>query len=83
MNGNTQGNQSEVSQIRERIAREHQMAMWAQTGLQSGTARHRYINRRMENIAQEKAVLDNLVGSGRSNSIVTDILESDHPPRSH
>jgi hypothetical protein len=76
-------NRSEVARLREQIAQEHQAAEWALTGLANGTAKHRFITRRMERIGDHQQRLASLIGEKESMQIVCGIFESDPPPRSH
>lgn len=80
----TEGNQSEVSHIRQQIAREHHMAEWARTGLIVGTAKHRFISRRMDAIGRQQEALASLIGEEASMQLVVALFEGDSPPpRSH
>jgi hypothetical protein len=55
--------QSEVAQLRQRLADEYQAAQWGLTGLASGTSRHQVITAKMENIGKAFEALTEVVGS--------------------
>ncbi|QBD80462.1 hypothetical protein EPA93_32615 [Ktedonosporobacter rubrisoli] len=42
--------ESEIADLLQRIDQEYQAAQWALTGLAYGTARHDFINERLENL---------------------------------
>ena len=65
---------SEVAQLLQQIEQEHQSARWALTGLASGTARHDFINRRMENIGVIHEQLKEQVGPETALTLVADSL---------
>jgi hypothetical protein len=68
-------NHSEVARLREQIEREHEAACWALTGLTSGNAQHRFINRRMQRIDAHHQHLAALVGEQESIQIVNQVFE--------
>lgn len=76
------GNQSEVAALREQIAREHEAAQWAASGLSSGTARHRFITRRMERIGVHHQRLSALIGEQASIEAVIQAMEGSPSQRS-
>lgn len=78
-----ESNQSEVSQIRAQIAREHALAEQAARGLAVGTARHDFINRRIANTDSYFQRLVGLVGEAQAVATVAAIWEGDSPPESH
>lgn len=65
---------SEVARLLQQIDQEHQAAQWALTGLASGTARHDFINRRMENISVIHEQLKEQVGAETALTLVADSL---------
>jgi hypothetical protein len=70
-------NQSEVAQLRERIAREHQAAEWAVTGLAEGNLKHQFITRRMEQMGVHQERLASLIGEEASMAMVCSILDAE------
>ena len=66
---------SEIARLREQIAREHEAACWALTGLAVGTAKHWFITRRMERIGAHQQRLSALVGEQASVAFVTQVME--------
>jgi hypothetical protein len=73
-------NQSEVARLRERIAREHQAAEWAMTGLAEGNLKHRFITRRLERMGVHQERLAALIGEEASIAMLLTILNAE-PPR--
>src|SRR5215469_12073696 len=73
--------QSEVTRLREQIAREHEAACWALTGLASGSLQHRFINRRMQRIDAHHKRLAGLIGEQASIQFVDQIFEKSLPSR--
>lgn len=67
---------SEVAQLLQRIEQEHQAAQWALTGLASGSARHDFINQRLENIGGIHEQLKAQVGSETALNLIADSLWS-------
>lgn len=72
---------SEVARLREQIAREHEAACWALTGLAVGTAQHWFISRRMEHIGTHQQRLSELIGEQASMALVVAVLEESPPQR--
>ena len=66
---------SEIARLREQMAREHEAACWALSGLAVGTAKHWFITRRMERIGAHQQRLSALVGEQESIAFVTQLLE--------
>ncbi len=66
----------EVAHLREQIEREHEAACWALKGLASGTAQHRFINRRFQAIDAHHQRLNTLVGEKASIAIIATIMET-------
>ena len=66
---------SEIARLREQIAREHEAACWARTGLAVGTAQHWFITRRMERIGEHQQQLSTLVGEQESIAFVAYLME--------
>jgi hypothetical protein len=75
--------QSEVAHLREQIAREHEAACWALTGLASGSLQHRFINRRMQRIDEHHERLVLLIGEQASLKIVNQVFEKSPAQRPH
>jgi hypothetical protein len=67
---------SEVAQLLQRIEQEYQAAQWALTGLASGSARHDFINQRMENIGGIHEELKAQVGSATAMNLMASSLWS-------
>jgi hypothetical protein len=74
------GNSSEIARLREQIAREHEAACWALTGLAVGTAQHWFITRRMEHIGVHQQRLSELIGEQASMALVVAVMD-DSPPQ--
>jgi hypothetical protein len=55
--------ESEVAQLRQRIAEEYQAAKWGPSGLAYGTAQHQFITAKMESMGESFAELTEMVGS--------------------
>lgn len=68
--------QSEVARLRERIAREHQAAEWAMSGLASGNLKHQFITRRMEHMGGHQEQLAALIGEEASMAMMCSILDA-------
>ncbi len=58
----TEEHGSEVARLQARIQAEYESAQNGFSGLMSGTARHDFINARMEQISQLRGCLQDLVG---------------------
>lgn len=71
-----QNSRSEVAHLRAQIAREHQAASWARAGLADGTAKHRFITRRYNQIGGYQEQLAQLIGEQASIHLVIEILET-------
>jgi flagellar biosynthesis chaperone FliJ len=72
---------SEVARILEQISQEYEAAKNGLTGLASGTARHEFISKRMENMQQLHSQLREIVGD-EATAMVAEQLQSlpDNPP---
>ncbi len=66
--------QTEVMRLREQIAREHEAACWALSGLATGTLQHRFIDRRMRRIDVHVERLSCLVGEPVSTQMVNQVF---------
>jgi len=75
------GNSSEVARLREQMTREQEAARWALTGPTLGTARHWFINRRMERMGAYQEQLASLIGEQASMAVVMEIMENSPPQR--
>jgi flagellin-specific chaperone FliS len=76
--------QSEVAQLRQRLADEYQAAQWGLTGLAYGTSKHQFITAKMENMGKAFETLTQLVGSPEeAGKIVAETLKDlpDTPTR--
>ena len=67
---------SEVARIRLQIQAEYEAAGQGLTGLASGTARHEFISRKMENVAGLHQELIALVGEHEATAIVATTIWS-------
>ncbi len=68
---------SEVARLREQIDLECRASWWALHGIASGTAQHRFITARLENVAHYHGKLAQLVGE----EAATDILCAAFEPK--
>ena len=73
---NTQENHSEIARLRQRIAEEYEAATRGLSGLASGSARHQFITRRMEQIGTYHETLQHLVGEQEATRIMAETLEA-------
>ena len=73
------GKGSEVARLRAQIAREHEAASWALTGLAQGTAQHWFITRRMERIGEHQQRLSALIGEQASIALIAAVMEKSPP----
>ena len=71
-----QENQSEVARLRQRIADEYLAAQRGLTGLAYGTAKHKFITKKMEAIHQCHAQLKQLVGEQQATQIMVETVEA-------
>ena len=67
---------SDVARLRQRIAQEYEAATRGLTGLASGTARHSFITRRMEQIGTCHETLKQLVGEQEATRMLAETLEA-------
>lgn len=72
----TSENHSEVARLRQHIAQEYEAATWGLTGLASGTAKHGFITRRMEQIGTCHETLKQLVGEQEATRMLAETLEA-------
>lgn len=66
---------SEVARLRAQIEQEYAAGMWALSGLASGTARHDFINARLEHMERSHARLSELIGEERATAILCEVFE--------
>lgn len=66
---------SEVARLMEQIRLEYEAAQRGLTGLASGTARHDFINKKLENIEQCHEVLQTLVGKQEAIKLLAEVFE--------
>jgi hypothetical protein len=66
---------SEVTQLKEQIAREYEAAMMGLCGLSTGSARHAFINAKMETMARCQKRLIELTGDKHAMQHLKDALE--------
>lgn len=66
---------SEVAWLREQIRMEYESAERGLYGLASGTARHNFINQKMERMGQWHEALQGLVGEYEAIKILTEVFE--------
>jgi hypothetical protein len=67
-------NESDVARLIQRIDSENQAARWALTAPSLGTARHRFITRRMERIGIAHQELMQIVGEDKAAQLLVDTL---------
>ena len=65
-----QQNQTEVARLMGLIKHEHEMAVWAATGISLETARNTYIRHRYQTIGRYREHLSRLVGEQRATQMV-------------
>jgi hypothetical protein len=73
---NTQENHSEIARLQQRIAEEYEAAMRGLTGFASGSAKHQFITRRMEQIGACHETLQHLVGEQEAIRMMAETLEA-------
>ena len=73
---NTQQNHSEIARLRQRIAEEYEAAMRGLNGFASGSAKHQFITRRMEQIGACHETLQHLVGEQEATRMLAETLEA-------
>jgi hypothetical protein len=64
------GQKSELAQILQRIDQEYQAAQYGLEGLASGTSRHDFINKKLENIGKDHCRLIEMVGPDEAIALV-------------
>lgn len=67
--------QSEVAHLRARIEQEHAASVWALTGLAAGTARHWFIQRRLERMDSAHGRLSTLIGEEQATAFLCELFE--------
>ena len=67
---------SEIARLRQRITEEYEAAMRGLSGFASGSARHQFITRRMEQIGTYHETLQHLVGEQEATRIMAETLEA-------
>jgi hypothetical protein len=70
-----QESKSEVAQLMQQIAAEYTAAQAGMSGLALGTAQHKFITARMENIGRCQEQLSALVGKEQAVKIVVEAIE--------
>lgn len=68
-------NKSEVARLMQRIDEEYEAAWQSLHGFASGTARHDFINQKLENMAQCHEELKTLVGEQDATKILVEVTE--------
>ena len=71
-----QENHSEIARLQQRIAEEYEAARHGLTGLASGSARHHFITRRMEQMGTYQETLQRLVGEQEATRLMAETLET-------
>ncbi len=71
-----QENHSEIARLRQRIAEENEAALRGLTGLASGSAKHQFITKRLEQIGTYHATLQHLVGEQEASRLMAETLET-------
>ena len=66
---------SEIAQLLQKIDLEYQSAQQGLAGFASGTARHDFINKRMENIEHAHEKLIELVGPDKAIALVVHVID--------
>lgn len=75
--------ESEIARLHEQIEQEHAASVLALTGLASGTARHEFINARIERLEIYHHRLAELVGEKQATAFVCQILDTTPVPKMH
>ncbi len=70
-----QTRRSEVARLRTQIEQEHAASVWALSGLAEGTARHNFIQRRLEHMSVAHQGLITLLGEEQATAIVCEIVD--------
>jgi hypothetical protein len=70
------GNQSEVARLREQIDAEYAAAFAGLYGLSAGSARHDFIHRRMERVAEIGAELIERIGKEAAIPLIVQAMEA-------
>ena len=68
-------NKSEVARLRQKFADEYLAAQHGLTGLAAGSARHKFITRKMENMGLCQKELAKLVGDQAATKLLAETLE--------
>ena len=67
---------SEVAHLRQRIAEEYRAAQWGLSGLACGSARHDFIEAKMDCMGQYQEQLVTLVGQDQAMALVVETLNA-------
>ena len=67
---------SEIARLRQRIAEEYEAAMRGLSGFASGSAKHQFITKRLEQIGTYHATLQHLVGEQEASRLMAETLET-------
>ena len=67
---------SEVARLRRQIEQEHAASTWALSGLAEGTARHDFIQRRLEHMSIAHDGLSALLGEEQAAAVVCEIVDA-------
>ena len=73
---NIQQNHSEIARLRQRITEEYEAALRGLNGFASGSARHQFITRRLEQIDAYHETLQHLVGEQEATRLMAETLET-------
>ena len=71
-----QENHSEIARLRQRIAEEYEAALRGLSGFASGSARHQFITKRMEQMGTYHETLQHLVGEQEATRLMAETLET-------
>lgn len=69
---------SMVARLRAQIALEYTAATWGLHGIAEGTAKHRFITARLENIGACHAGLKEIIGEDLASRVMVGAMESSH-----
>jgi hypothetical protein len=75
--------ESEVARIRESIAASYMAAQWGLTGLSYGTAQHRFISARMEQMQEGHKELQTIVGDKAIEIVAETLADLPQEPTRH
>jgi hypothetical protein len=74
-------NNSEIARLRKQIEQEHAACVWAVTGLAVDSAKHLFIQRRMERMGSAHQSLIKLLGEEQATAIVCEIVDRIPPSK--